>query len=922
MGRPLPVKKRLGYIFCLLPILLLAQQPMFFKIDSLNKRAGEHYYGQKDSAYYYYEKVSEIARNLEIDSILVESLFNTTGAASYHFDLKKMGESLNQLDSLISEPHKNNDDNFNILLYYRGDYHLKLFEFSKSRASFERILSNGKTVPKDKKSRTLQSLESASYSFLGKIYMLEGKYNEAKSLYKKNIGDLQSLQPDNLDALNGNYNLLAEVLMKEKKFAEANTYLLKAYDYNRKNNNTNALITNAFHIAENYSHQLKKDSALYFLSSSKSFFRDRPIFYPKYHLRKADIHKNNWEYEVALIEIDSAIQFINKNFANQKSADLETAYNEKGIMYTLLNQEQKAILHFDIALKEALENSEQNLFALKIAKNKLAALQRLENQNAYEKSIVTTDKAITLLNKLKPGFKNDEDKLVLIEDAFPIFESAIEATYNLHIDTNNKDYLKKAFFYFEKSKSVLLLEALLSSKATEFANVPKILLERERQLKSEIGFFERQLQNGSMDKAKLNDEIFRLKQDKRELEEIVEKNYPAYFTLKYNTEVQSLAEMQEQLVDDERLLSYFYGSDYIYVLSVANTELYFERIKVTKTLENDIRKLHKFLSDPTSDRRALSSLSYALYQQLVEPLLGKSQGERIIIAPDGLLNYIPFGSLVTNLQGPVYLIQDRAISYVNSASLWSQLKKKEQAANSLLAFAPGFDSNVASDDTRSGVLGNLPHNTKEVEQVERSFKGQAFFDRNATLQNFTANVSDHSIIHLATHAVFDDQYPEYTYLAFTPKSDSEDILMVKDLYNLSINASLVTLSACESAIGDLKRGEGFLSLARGFFYSGASSIASTLWKVNDNSSSTLMGSFYEHMASGTSKDRALQKAKLSFLEKNRENGLSHPYYWAGYIIQGNTKPLAATTSWWWYILVGSVVLTLFLFRKPLLQLFK
>ncbi|CAN0602674.1 unnamed protein product, partial [Ectocarpus sp. 12 AP-2014] len=221
---------------------------------------------------------------------------------------------------------------------------------------------------------------------------------------------------------------------------------------------------------------------------------------------------------------------------------------------------------------------------------------------------------------------------------------------------------------------------------------------------------------------------------------------------------------------------------------------------------------------------------------LLGPILELHPQEKIILAPDGLLNYIPFGSLVSNETEHRYLIQDRTISYVNSATLWSQLNNKKQNSANLLAFAPSFDANIPSDGTRSQVLGNLPHNRNEVQQILTSFTGKSFINDQATLQNFTATLPDYSVLHLATHAVFDDKNPEYSYLAFTPKSESDDLLFVKDLYNLTLNASLVTLSGCESGIGELKRGEGFLSLARGFFYSGAASISSTLWKVNDNSS--------------------------------------------------------------------------------------
>src|SRR5690606_3182575 len=101
-----------------------------------------------------------------------------------------------------------------------------------------------------------------------------------------------------------------------------------------------------------------------------------------------------------------------------------------------------------------------------------------------------------------------------------------------------------------------------------------------------------------------------------------------------------------------------------------------------------------------------------------------------------------------------------------------------------------------------------------------------------SLLNFQAKSGNYSILHLATHAVFNDGSPEFSYLAFTPSVSTPYLLYTKDLYNLKLNADLVTLSACESGMGTLHRGEGLMSLARGFYFSGSNAIMSTLWKIN------------------------------------------------------------------------------------------
>ncbi len=479
--------------------------------------------------------------------------------------------------------------------------------------------------------------------------------------------------------------------------------------------------------------------------------------------------------------------------------------------------------------------------------------------------------------------------------------------------------IDKAFLYAEKSKSVLLLEALLSSKATEFANIPKDLLEKESRLKAEITFVEKQLNRTKEETSELEDQLFVLREEHRQLIKQIESDYKTYYDLKYNTETFSLSDTQKQLASDEKMISYFYGNHAIYAIGIDKVSKQIERIPIGVSFENDIKNIHRMLGDPKSDIVALSQASYKLYASLVAPFVTSEEKKKLIIISDGLLNYIPFGALNTSAKELSYLTEHHAVSYVNSATLLAQLQEQQSKNVKLLAFAPSFEGAQVKHDPSRGDLLPLPHNKREVEQILGSFKGQSFLDKNASLQNFTSQLSNFGMLHLATHAVFDDESPEYSYLAFSNVDKEEDLLYVSDLYNLQIDANLVTLSACESGVGELKRGEGFMSLARGFFYSGASSIASTLWKINDASTTKLMDSFYKNLAKGEAKDRALQKSQIAFLNVNRQNGLSHPYYWSGFVISGNTAPLVSPTNWIWIALAISalaiVIVGFVLFRK-------
>jgi len=872
------------------------------KINELTEKMWEHYYYERDSAYFYVDRINEIARkNNDIEN-QVEALINSNGIASYHFHLERSRKDLvlleNQLNSELYKTSSQFITNTNMLLYYKGAYFLKLYEYGATRKAFKKIIENVSTTPDTLMNSTLEELSSVSLSFIGKTYLEEGKFDLAKQFYNKDIRTIINKTPVNLEALYDNYNLLAEVFRQENKYTEAIKYLRKTFRYHKEKKNRNSTITSAFNISQNYAQLGQTDSAFFYLEQAKIHFNNTPLFSSKYHLVKSKILSKNKKTELALNELNMAIEKLEKNFGNSKNLNIAIARNEIGNLLASKGEFETALKNYNLGLKEISQIKTSSAFALKILKNKSTCLNYLANKNAYIKSIEVVDTGILKLDSLKPSFKNHSDKLVLIEDAFPLFESGLEAVFELYTREKDINYIDKAFLYAEKSKSILLMEALLAAKATEFTNIPDNILEREQQLKSEITYIEKQLNRAKETDNEKEDLLFDLQEEHRQLMKRIETNYKTYFDLKYNTKTLSLSDTQKLLKPDEKLVSYFYGNSAIYAIGVDKISKQIERIPIDVSFENNVENVHQMLSDSKSDITNLSKASFKLYSSLVAPFVTSEEKKKLIIITDGLLNYIPFGALNTSSEKLSYLAEHHAISYANSATLLAQLQEKEQNQSAtLLAFAPSFKGEQVVHDPNRGNLLPLPHNKKEVEQILTSFEGLSFVGKNASLQNFSSEIKNYKILHLATHAIFDDAAPEYSYLAFTQENSEENLLYVSDLYNLQIDADLVTLSACESGIGELKRGEGFLSLARGFFYSGAASIASTLWKVNDASSTTLMGSFYKNLANGDTKDLALQRAKKSFLKTNRQNGLSHPYYWSGFIISGNTSALTTPTNW-------------------------
>ena len=178
---------------------------------------------------------------------------------------------------------------------------------------------------------------------------------------------------------------------------------------------------------------------------------------------------------------------------------------------------------------------------------------------------------------------------------------------------------------------------------------------------------------------------------------------------------------------------------------------------------------------------------------------------------------------------------------------------------------------------------------EELDALAKRFKqGKFLVGPDATEANFKTLSPEYDIIHLAIHGRGDIKQSSSSSLYFRSKYDSLDDGELHDyeLYGLKLNALMAVLSACESGLGRDYKGEGMISMASAFTYSGCSNILMSLWKVNDKASTVLMDDFYGQLVEGKTIDDALRQAKLDYLEKSDEL-TSDPKIWAPLVAYGS-----------------------------------
>jgi CHAT domain-containing protein len=319
--------------------------------------------------------------------------------------------------------------------------------------------------------------------------------------------------------------------------------------------------------------------------------------------------------------------------------------------------------------------------------------------------------------------------------------------------------------------------------------------------------------------------------------------------------------------------------------------------------------------------------AYGLYRLLVEPIRSHLSGiKQLTIIPEGTISYVPFETLLThNTRNQAdgyaalpYLLRDFTIRYDFSGTFFVQHSKSEdeRRARGLMAYAPAFRDGAAGPDstTTDRVRENLlplPGARREAERIANITGGAFLTGLEATEEHFKSTAARHGILHLATHGLLDDRNPAYSKLVFAPTAgEGEDgYLHAYELYNLRLDAELVVLSACNTGVGSIQKGEGVKSLARGFAYAGCTNVLMSLWPSSDQATARIMEYFYEELAAGTGKDAALRAAKLKYLQK-ADPLTADPYYWGAFVLIGDSRPVGFPFSAWYLVAAGILLLFL------------
>ena len=759
------------------------------------------------------------------------------------------------------------------------------------------------------------------YTMLGNILDDQGEVTAAIANYESalalGIERLGNQHPDLIVRLN---NLAAAYLIVDK-LPQAKRLLRHALRVYQASPNSSAearLASTHEYLGDAYAQQNHLDSAT--TAYQQSWAVNLRVYGP-HHPNTVDILSAIGQFYVQQSAYDSALRYFQRSLMASapgfNGADVRQNPTVAMMMHNPLN--------FQLFYQKALALLQKH--------------QQSADASWLEPALDCFARADSLMDSCRVLYDREAAKLRFLANYREVYEQAVGCAYRLHQSSPEDRYLAWAFHFMEKSKAVVLWEALVDSQSKTSAGVPDSLLTHERSLKVELAYLNNELlaaeQAGQPDSivTALRTRQFSLSRQQEALTQQLRKNHPTYFRIKYGQDQHTLAQAQQYTQRVSTLLvEYLWGEDHLYAIGISPRQVVFDAFPLTDTLRQSLTTVLAALRHPpritqsSADFQTYTTAAHTVYRQWLFPLLAVAQPDRrplapslfrsfqeaqqwvhpptLAIIPDGPLAYLPFEALLTqrptaptpNYRQLAYVLDTFSVSYAPSSQVLAQGANNVRNAMRFLAF--GYSgSDASAEPSLSPAWRSLPGTTQEIKSLDQMAEGTFYTGVAATESQFKAEAERYDVIHLAVHGLADTLQPNNSHLVFRTEHDSIDdgYLYSYELYDLQLQADLAVLSACESGTGKMQQGEGVYSLARGFTYAGCPTVVMSLWRVDDQQTASLMPAFYRALFAGQPVDQALRAAKLKYREQCTAFH-AHPAFWSAFVVGGAPTPIISYQS--------------------------
>lgn len=509
------------------------------------------------------------------------------------------------------------------------------------------------------------------------------------------------------------------------------------------------------------------------------------------------------------------------------------------------------------------------------------------------------------------------------------YQSYIECLMRKHKEYPDKGFDVQAFEISELSRARSLAELLRATETNLAPGIDPKLTEEEKFLRQSIRVKEdykvwllsKQYKKADLDS--LNSEIEKLRHEHAQITDIIRTRFPSYTQITQPLGWDLRRIQRDVLPDDTMLLEYSMGPQKSYVWLVTRNSFKSFEIPREAEISDVARKVYELVRQPLPESGdKLAQASRELSQMVLSPISHELNKRSVIIVADGVLHFIPF-QILPSSSANTPLIASHEVINAPSASILGELQlettRRQPPPKILAAFGdPIFANDVdkqgqllasnTQKDTRwqstlrdielngdsfdPSVLGRLFHAKRELDNLRQLTAGAAQIssEYDATRDRLlSTDLTQYAMLHFATHGFLNPKHPENSGFVLSTVDQHgkklEGFIGLREIYELRAPVSLVVLSACQTGLGKDVRGEGLISLTRGFMYAGASGVVASLWKVDDRVTAELMRHFYSNLLEKKmTPAAALREAQNTIRQKPDWN---LPYYWAAFTLQGD-----------------------------------
>lgn len=814
----------------------------------------------------------------------------------------------------------------------KGEVQESIRRVKSSIANTQHFIDNALDDPK--RERAFLSLFHGSMN-LALVYKSIGNYQEALRLQEHTLKAKEKFFPVGHPEITESLIHVGQTHRFVSNYGEAKSYLAKALEELEKADGDYYMQFADVHYTLALIHESEKDIPLaknHYLKAKDYFemaYQERLDFvYLDFLGNAAEFFSKNNEPQYALNWSKQGLDYISKVNGRSSMPGFLQVLN-RGRVYYNLGDFQNALIHANESLtilSDRIHQAESGIDSIRINYDKPQSIL-LAEKSQYKLSPTKTISsledilerlldAVQILERRKSYLSESEDLTVLVAQNEDLMDFVKKIQLELYEKTGDKKYLDDLIAVQEASVYTRIRTQLNQQTDIRFAGVPKSLQDQESLLKMEL----KELIDGGYDLS----EYHRLSSEWGSFLEKLRIEFPDYYQMRYA----DISPENIQVPLDAQIVRYFFVEEKLEAIVFSNGKKKLFHLDFDPDL---IPALHGSWDKPYE----LGKITHALYKQLWEPFALEFDKERVLVIPSRILFNLNFDILTErNLIdysefSSIGLLGRHDISY--QYSLWLLNGKRHSSIpTNYIAFAPGFMDSMKENYLNSvkdslsldkAYLSLLPQpfTIHLANRASKLFSGKSYVYEQSTPEVFRAYAGNNKIIHIATHAESNNISPAFSRLIFakSDKPEEDNSVYAFEIYNTEMKAHLTVLTACETGKPIYKPGEGMISLAHAFQYSGSESLLTSLWRIDEKSSMEITDYFLGFLSEGMAKDKALKQAKLIYLSEAKGRTLS-PQYWAGLVLLGDVEPipdLGTNLNWIYWILGPLLVLILFILIK-------